>query len=55
MGGKCATRELSDHLSDYIIQQKDFARGFLITDVSGFKATAGFRLPTSERCIIRPA
>lgn len=33
--GESSAVSLTNHLSDYIIQQEAFARGFLITDVSG--------------------
>lgn len=40
--GERSVISLTNHLSDYIIQQEAFARGFLITDVSGFKVTPAY-------------
>lgn len=40
--GERSVISLTNHLSDYIIQPEAFARGFLITDVSGFKVTPAY-------------
>lgn len=40
--GERSVISLTNHLSDYIIQQEAFAWGFLITDVSGLKVTPAY-------------